>query len=97
MNTINLGLDNGDLYAGCEIEEVGGRKNLTTALPQARDIVGKNATEIVKNMTDRNEITLTGPMAVWTYLIVFHIVVHKFTKVWYDDGRNAPLLVAAHG
>lgn len=37
-------------------------------------------------------------MAIPIYLVIFHAVVHRFGKVWYDDGRGSkPVLVAAHG
>jgi hypothetical protein len=94
MTKINLGLNNADLYKGCEIEEVAGRQNLKTPIAAAVNIVGKNIAEMDLSGT---EVTLTGPMAVWAYLIVFHAVVHRFTRVYYDDGRSGAVLVAAHG
>ena len=94
---INLGLKNTDLYAGCEIEEVAGRLNLTTPVDQAVNIVGRNVSAIVEAASDRSEVVLTGPMAVWAYLVVFHAVVHAFARVYYDDGRGNKVLVAAHG
>lgn len=94
MEKIDLGLSNTDLYAGCSIEEVAGRKNLVTPISEAINIVGKNVADM--NLSG-DEITLTGPMAVWAYLIVFHAVVHRFRRVYYDDGRNGAVLVAAHG
>lgn len=94
MTTINLGLTNTDLYAGCEIKEVAGRLNLKTPVAEAVQIVGRNINELGFS---GNECTLTGPMAVWSYLIVFHAVVHRFRRVYYDDGRGNHVLVAAHG
>jgi len=94
MIKIDLSLNNVDLYTGCEIEEVAGRKNLTTPITDAINIVGKN---VAKMDMSGDEITLTGPMAVWAYLIVFHAVVHRFRRVYYDDGRSGVLLIAAHG
>lgn len=94
MNKIDLSLNNTDLYAGCSIEEVAGRKNLTTPVQEAVNIVGKNVADM--NLSG-DEITLTGAMAVWAYLVVFHAVVHRFRRVYYDDGRNGAVLVAAHG
>jgi hypothetical protein len=94
MINLDLSLNNVDLYAGCEIEEVAGRKNLTTPVSEAVNIVGKNIADM--NLHG-DEITLTGAMAVWAYLIVFHAVVHRFRRVYYDDGRNGSVLVAAHG
>ena len=94
MTTIDLSLTNAALYAGCEIEEVAGRLNLTTPVNEAVNQVGRN---VAAMNLHGDEITLTGPMAVWSYLVVFHAVVHRFRRVWYDDGRNGPVLVAAHG
>lgn len=96
---IDLSLKNQELYQGCEIEVVAGRDNLKTPPTVAIDIVGRNIAAIVAAVprAARTEITLTGPMAVWSYLVVFHAVVHAFTRVYYDDGRTGPILVAAHG
>lgn len=94
MVTIDLSLNNEDLYKGCEVSEVAGRKNLSTPVSDAVDIVGKNINAMGLH---GDEITITGPMAVWAYLVVFHAIVHVFNKVWYDDGRNGKVLVAAHG
>ncbi len=96
---INLGLDNADLYHGCTVETVAGRSNLTTPVKDAVNIVGVNIEKMLAEVppADRVEVTLTGPMAVWSYLVVFHAVVHRFSKVWYDDGRSGAVLVAAHG
>ena len=93
---INLGLDNSVLYVGCEISEVGGRLTLDTPPAEASNIIGRNAAALVDEAEDRSTVTLTGPMAVWAYLIVFHIVVHKFTEVRYDDGRGNNVLIAKH-
>lgn len=94
MTTIDLSLKNKDLYKGCVVEEVAGRLNLSTPVSEAVNIVGKNVAEMDLH---GDEIELTGPMAVWAYLVVFHAVVHRFNKVWYNDGRNESVLVAAHG
>lgn len=100
VTKIDLSLKNGSLYAGCDIEEVAGKANLKTPVAEAVQIVGRNVQALVACFTTedwRGEITLTGPMAVWAYLVVFHAVVHCFNKVYYDDGRTGPVLVAAHG
>lgn len=94
MTTIDLSLKNADLYKGCVVEEVAGRLNLSTPVAEAVNIVGKNISEMDLH---GDEITLSGPMAVWSYLIVFHAVVHRFNRVYYNDGRNSAVLVAAHG
>ena len=94
MVTLDLSLNNAALYDGCVIEEVAGRKNMTTPIADAVNAVGRN----VANMNlYGDEVTLTGAMAVWAYLVVFHAVVHRFRKVYYDDGRSGAVLVAAHG
>ena len=51
---------------------------------------------LVTAMEDRDEMVLTGLMAVWIYLVVFHAVVHAFRRVYYDDGRGDRVLVTAH-
>jgi len=94
---INLSLSNGDLYRGCAVEEVAGRLNLTTPVSEAVNRVGKNIAEMVKADETRDELVLTGPMAVWAYLVVFHATVHSYRRVYYDDGRSGEVLVAAHG
>lgn len=97
MSKIDLSLNNKDLYNGCVIEEVAGRLNLTTPVAEAVNIVGRNVASLIDNHEDKSAVTLTGPMAVWAYLVVFHAVVHRYSKVFYDDGRTGPVLVAAHG
>lgn len=91
---IDISLNNENLYKGCQIEKVAGRLNLTTNINDAISIVGEN---IAAMDLSGDEITLTGPMAVWSYLVVFHAVVHRFRRVYYDDGRSGAVLVAAHG
>jgi hypothetical protein len=91
---IDLSLKNTVLYLGCEIETVAGRLNLITPVEEAINIVGSNINSL---NIDQEEVILTGPMAVWAYLIVFHAIVHKTRKVFYDDGRNGSVLIAAHG
>jgi len=96
---IDLSLKNAELYAGCEIEEVAGRANLKTPVAEAVQTVGRNINAMVESLpsAERVDVTLTGPMAVWTYLVVFHAVVHRFNRVFYDDGRSGAVLIAAHG
>ena len=93
---LNIGLDNQELYAGCEIKEVGGRLSLISPPAEAANVIGRNTVDIIAAIKDRSQITLTGAMAVWAYLIVFHIVVHKFAQVWYDDGRGGVVQIAQH-
>lgn len=96
---IDLSLKNAELYAGCEIETVAGRDNLKTPPDVAVNIVGSNINAMVAKIpaSDRDSVTLTGPMAVWSYLVVFHAVVHSFRKVYYNDGKSGDILIAAHG
>ena len=99
MNTINLALTNTELYAGCEISEMAGRLTLTTPVDVAANHVGRNVAAMIEAIPadQRGAVALTGPMAVWAYLVVFHGVLHKFTRVYYDDGRGGVVCVAAHG
>jgi hypothetical protein len=96
---IDLSLKNTQLYAGCSVEVVAGRDNLTTPVSEAVNLVGANIEKMLADIPveDRREVVLTGPMAVWAYLVVFHAVVHRFDRVWYEDGRNPAVLIAAHG
>lgn len=103
MNTnsivFDLSLNNAELYDGCDIQEIAGRLTLMTPPSQAVNIIGRNARLIVERMVASGveEVTLTGAMAIWAYLIVFHSAVHRFRQVWYDDGKpGGRLLVAAH-
>ena len=96
MTEINLGLNNSQLYKGCEIKEVGGRDTLITAASEASNIVGRNCGKILEEVEDFSEVILTGPMAVWSYLVVFHQVVHRFSRVVYKDGRGNQMLIAQH-
>lgn len=94
---IDLSLNNAALYAGCEIEEVAGRLNLKTPVAEAVNIIGRNIATMVKEADRSGSVTLTGPMAVWSYLVVFHAVVHLFAEVIYDDGRSGAIVIARHG
>jgi len=95
---IDISLNNNLLYYGCKINEIGGKLNLLTPPADAINIIGRNFQQIiVKNRNGFKEIILTGSMAIWAYLVVFHIAVHLFVKVWYEDGLGNKLLIAAHG
>ena len=95
---IDLSLHNEALYRGCLVEEVAGRLNLKTPVAEAVALIGRNVAAIIQATPpeSRDSVTLTGPMAVWAYLIVFHEVVHVFGEVRYPDGRNTVVL-ARHG
>ena len=96
---IDMSLHNAALYRGCKIEEVAGRLNLKTPVAEGIGLVGRNVAAIIKDTPpeSRGSVTLTGPMAVWSYLVVFHAVVHSFSEVQYSDGRNAAVVLARHG
>jgi len=57
--------------------------------------IGENADSIVSRLQPRDEITLTGAAPIPVYLVVFHIVVHRFKKVYYDN-EMYNLLIARH-
>ena len=99
MTIIDMSLNNPELYDGIQLEEVGGRLNMTTPPSDAVNIIGKNAAKILSAIPadQRAEVTLTGPMAVYAYLVVFHQVVHAFKCVYYNDGKNGKVLIAKHG
>lgn len=97
ITTIDLSLTNNTLYAGCAVETVAGRANLTTPVDEAVNLVGANVAAMIAADTNRDTVVLTGPMAVWAYLVVFHAVVHRYREVQYNDGRNPPVVVARHG
>jgi hypothetical protein len=96
---LDLSLSHLELYSGCEIEEVAGRLTLMTPRQEAVNILGRNARNIVDRLVAEGveELTLTGAMAIWAYLVVFHVAVHRFRAIYYDDGRpNGRVMVAAH-
>ena len=99
MMIIDLALGNSELYRGCVIENVNGRLNLNMPISEAITLVGGNVERIMSatSAAERESVVITGAMAVWAYLIVFHAVVHRFREVFYDDGRNGPVLISRHG
>ena len=96
---IDLSLANKQLYAGCKIGEVGGRLNLETPPAEAVNVIGRNIAQINSMIpaSERGQVILTGPMAVWAYLVVDHAVMHSFKELCYADGRNELLVIARHG
>ncbi len=100
MILIDLSLTNNKLYNNCVMVEAG-RKNLVTPIPEAINKIGENVEAIIAStpVVERDTVVLTGPMAVWSYLIVFHACIHKFGSVYYNDGKMEGLgvLVAKHG
>lgn len=105
MFTLNLGLDNKEVYEGCEMKEVGGRLTLVTKPQDAMQIVGRNITKMVNAEVAKpkdpavdavTQVMLTGAMAVWVYLIAEHIVLHRFNELWYTDGLGNIMQIAQH-
>jgi len=91
---LDLSLHNDDLYRGLEIEEHAGRLNLVTPPAEAIPVVLRNLEAMPP---DHDEIVLTGSMAIWAYLVVFHWLHGRTRRIWYEDGRGERVLVAAHG
>ena len=46
---------------------------------------------------DPDEVVLTGAMAIWAYLAVFHYLHGRTRRIHYEDGVGNRVLVAAHG
>lgn len=102
MNEVTLDLSvtpGNPLYEGCEIEEVPGSWHLKQQPGDVIILIGRNAERIAtERMSEGAEqLTLTGRSAIWVYLVVFHSVVHRFRRIYYDDGKpNGKVLIAAH-
>lgn len=97
---IDLSLKNKRLYESCKISEIAGRLNLETPPSEAVNVVGRNIAQIMETISasQRDQVILTGPMAVWAYMVVDHAVMHSFREVCYSDGRSPePLVIARHG
>ncbi len=91
---LDLSLHNAELYQGVEISKVGGKLSMDIS-DEILNKIGENADRIVSNIQPRDEVTLTGPAPIPVYLVVFHIVVHRFKKVRYDN-EMYQLLIARH-
>lgn len=91
---LSLGLDNAALYRGLDIAVEAGRLNLRTPPEEAmaRIVANLGAMEI-----DPEEVVLTGSMAIWAYLVVFHFLHGRTRRIYYEDGTGRRVLVAAHG
>lgn len=92
--TLDLSLQNTDLYAGLSIETVAGKPTLLASPAEAIDVLGRNLAAMA---VDPEEVTLTGGMAIWAYLVAFHAIHGRTRRIWYQDGRGERVLVAAHG
>jgi hypothetical protein len=91
---LDLSLANENLYAGLEVQELAGRRTLITLPQEAIPILMKN---LGKLPIDPDEVILTGSMAIWAYLAVFHFLHGRTRRIYYEDGRGNRVLVAAHG
>ncbi|MBM4028235.1 MAG: hypothetical protein FJ280_23005 [Planctomycetes bacterium] len=91
---LDLSPANAELYRGLEIRELAGKPTLVSppdlAIP---GIVGN----LARMPIDADEVILTGSMAIWAYLVVFHYLHGKTKRIYYEDGRGQRILVAAHG
>jgi hypothetical protein len=91
---LDLSLRNAALYAGLEIAQEGGKRNLRTPPDAAIPILAANLEQIP---IDPAEVVLTGGMAIWAYLVVFHYLHGRTRRIYYQDGLGERFLVAAHG
>ncbi|MBI5576802.1 MAG: hypothetical protein HY896_10630 [Deltaproteobacteria bacterium] len=91
---LDLSLGNADLYRGLKIENLAGKLTLLDHPEKAISVIASN----LKGMEiDNNEVVLTGGMAIWVYLVVFHFLHGRTKRIYYEDGRGNRILVAAHG
>ena len=91
---ISLSLDNHALYHGLDIAVDAGKLNLRTPPEEAIAVMGRNLQSMA---IDPDEVVLTGAMAIWAYLVVFHALHGRTRRIWYEDGTGRRVLVAAHG
>jgi CRISPR-associated protein (Cas_csx3) len=91
---LRVSLDNERLYAGLDIVVEAGKRNLRTPPDEA-------IPRIVENLEafdiDVNEVVLTGPMAIWAYLVIAHALHGRTRRLVYEDGLGQRIVVAAHG
>lgn len=91
---LDLSLSNRDLYEGLEVQQLAGRPALLTAPEEAIPVILGN---LARMRIDPQEVVLTGSMAIWAYLVAFHFLHGRTTRIYYEDGRGNRVLVAAHG
>jgi len=91
---LDLSLKNATLYAGLDIARDAGKLNLRTPPEKAIPILTANLDGI---RIDPDEVVLTGSMAIWAYLVVFHYLHGRTRRIYYEDGTGQRVLVAAHG
>jgi hypothetical protein len=91
---LDLSLTNEHLYAGLDVQRDAGKLNLRTPIGTATAVMGENLQQMD---IDPEEVVLTGPMAIWAYLVVFHSIHGRTKRIYYQDGVGNRILVAAHG
>ena len=92
--TLDLAPTNTTLWAGCEVVELAGKATLRTPPEEAISHLAANLRALP---IDPDEVTLTGSMAIWAYLVAFHALHGRTRHIYYQDGRGTRVLVAAHG
>ena len=91
---LDLSLHNSKLYKGVDVSSTGGKLSIDLT-DEILNRIGENADQLVSAIQERAEITLTGAAPIPVYLVVFHIIVHRFKKVRYDN-EMYQLLIARH-
>jgi hypothetical protein len=91
---LDLSLQNEALYSGLDIQREAGKLNLRTA-PEAA--IARMIANLEKIPIDSEEMILTGGMAIWAYLAVFHFLHGRTKRIYYQDAVGNRVLVAAHG
>lgn len=91
---LDLGLSNVELYRGLAVDDLAGKRTLTTKPEDAIPILVENLSSIP---IDPEEVVLTGGMAIWAYLVIFHLLHGRTKRIYYQDGMGRRVLVAAHG
>jgi hypothetical protein len=91
---IDLSLANSRLYSGLTVGVLAGRPTLLEPPEDAITVIVGNLSAMT---VDPEEVVLTGGMAIWAYLAVFHSLHGKTKRIYYQDGRGHRVLVAAHG
>lgn len=94
VRTLDLSLTNDRVYRGLAIESLAGKLTLVTEPDQAIGVITANLAQIA---IDPEEVVITGSMAVWAYLVVFHYLHGRTKRIYYQDGIGRLILVAAHG
>lgn len=92
--TLDLSLHHEALYSGLDVAREAGKLNLRTPPEAAIAAITANLDRIA---IDPDEVILTGGMAIWAYLVVFHYLHGRTKRIYYQDGIGNRVLVAAHG